>query len=42
VLILEHGVIAEHLDVDLPRPRTPEDPGFGALRRRLLTRLLAE
>jgi sulfonate transport system ATP-binding protein len=39
VLVLEDGRIAEELAVDLDHPRAPDDPGFGALRRRLLERL---
>ncbi|MFF0722882.1 ABC transporter ATP-binding protein [Verrucosispora sp. NA02020] len=39
LLLLESGVIAEELDVPLGPTRTPDDPAFGALRRRLLDRL---
>ncbi|TBL29543.1 ABC transporter ATP-binding protein, partial [Verrucosispora sp. SN26_14.1] len=39
LLLLESGVIAEELDVPLGPTRTPVDPAFGALRRRLLDRL---
>ncbi|TCC00604.1 ABC transporter ATP-binding protein [Micromonospora zingiberis] len=39
LLVLEHGVIAEELAVPLGPTRTPDDPAFGALRRRLLDRL---
>ncbi|MER5454791.1 ABC transporter ATP-binding protein [Micromonospora sp. NPDC002389] len=39
LLLLESGVIAEELDVPLGPTRTPDDPAFGALRRRLLERL---
>ncbi|MEU1686923.1 ABC transporter ATP-binding protein [Micromonospora sp. NPDC005707] len=39
VLLLDGGVIAEEIPVDLgPAPR-PDDPALGALRRRLLDRL---
>ncbi|MFE9955275.1 hypothetical protein [Micromonospora sp. NPDC005299] len=39
VLLLDGGVIAEEVPVDLgPAPR-PDDPALGALRRRLLDRL---
>ncbi|MFC0032815.1 ABC transporter ATP-binding protein [Micromonospora chaiyaphumensis] len=39
VLLLDDGVIAEEVPVDLgPAPR-PDDPALGALRRRLLDRL---
>lgn len=39
VLVLEHGRIAEDVAVELPRPRRHADPGFAALRRRLLEAL---
>ncbi|AQZ61990.1 Alkanesulfonates ABC transporter ATP-binding protein / Sulfonate ABC transporter, ATP-binding subunit SsuB [[Actinomadura] parvosata subsp. kistnae] len=39
LLVLEDGRIAEDTPVPLPHPRTQDDPGFGALRRHLLTRL---
>ncbi|MGW0502330.1 ABC transporter ATP-binding protein [Micromonospora sp. NPDC003241] len=39
LLLLESGVIAKELDVPLGPTRTPDDPAFGALRRRLLERL---
>ncbi|GAA0394722.1 ABC transporter ATP-binding protein [Micromonospora gifhornensis] len=39
LLVLEAGVIAEELPVDLGPTRSPDDPAFGALRRRLLDRL---
>ncbi|MFI7023844.1 ABC transporter ATP-binding protein [Micromonospora sp. NPDC049900] len=39
LLLLESGVIAEELHVPLGPDRTPDDPAFGALRRRLLDRL---
>jgi sulfonate transport system ATP-binding protein len=38
-LVLDGGRIVEDLAVSLDRPRAPDDPGFGALRRRLLDRL---
>ncbi|PRY21626.1 ABC transporter family protein [Pseudosporangium ferrugineum] len=38
-LVLEGGRIAEELVVGLDRPRDPDQPGFGPLRRRLLDRL---
>jgi sulfonate transport system ATP-binding protein len=38
-LVLDGGRIAEELPVPLDRPRAPDDPGFGPLRRRLLDRL---
>jgi sulfonate transport system ATP-binding protein len=37
VLMMEAGVIAHELAVDLPRPRDVSQPGFSALRRQLLT-----
>ncbi|RIV41445.1 ABC transporter ATP-binding protein [Micromonospora radicis] len=39
LLVLEDGVIAEELPVHLGPTRSPDDPAFGALRRRLLDRL---
>ncbi|MEV0718801.1 ABC transporter ATP-binding protein [Asanoa sp. NPDC050611] len=39
VLVLDAGVIAEDIAVDLDRPRAPDHPGFGVLRRGLLARL---
>ncbi|MGC4765931.1 ABC transporter ATP-binding protein [Micromonospora sp. DT46] len=39
ILLLEGGVIAEELPVDLGSVRTPDEPAFGALRRHLLDRL---
>ena len=39
ILVLEEGVIAEEIEVDLGPARPAEDPAFGALRRRLLDRL---
>ncbi|MEU8077924.1 ABC transporter ATP-binding protein [Catellatospora citrea] len=38
-LVLEGGRLVEDAPVPLTHPRTPDDPGFGALRRRLLERL---
>ena len=38
-LVLDGGRIADELPVPLDRPRAPDDPGFGPLRRRLLDRL---
>ncbi|MET8151549.1 ABC transporter ATP-binding protein [Actinoplanes sp. NPDC049668] len=38
-LVLDGGQIADELPVPLEHPRAPDDPGFGALRRRLLDRL---
>jgi sulfonate transport system ATP-binding protein len=38
-LLLADGRIAESVDVDLPRPRSIDDPRFVALRRRLLAGL---
>ncbi|MEV4640677.1 ABC transporter ATP-binding protein [Actinoplanes sp. NPDC049548] len=38
-LVLEGGRIADEVTVDLDRPRDPDQPGFGPLRRRLLDRL---
>ncbi|WP_229401754.1 ABC transporter ATP-binding protein [Micromonospora okii] len=38
-LVLDGGTIAEELPVPLGPTRTPDDPAFGALRRRLLDRL---
>ncbi|MFH9246320.1 ABC transporter ATP-binding protein [Streptomyces lydicus] len=38
-LVMEDGRIAYETTVDLPRPREISDPGFGALRARLLDRL---
>jgi sulfonate transport system ATP-binding protein len=38
-LVLEDGRVAEDAPVPLPHPRAVDHPGFGALRRRLLTRL---
>jgi sulfonate transport system ATP-binding protein len=38
-LILTDGRIAEEIAVPLVYPRSPDDPGFGGLRRRLLERL---
>ncbi|MFD8324354.1 ABC transporter ATP-binding protein [Streptomyces lydicus] len=38
-LVMEDGRIAYETRVDLPRPREISDPGFGALRARLLDRL---
>jgi sulfonate transport system ATP-binding protein len=38
-LVLDGGTIAEELPVPLGPVRTPDDPAFGALRRRLLDRL---
>ncbi|MEV4349803.1 ABC transporter ATP-binding protein [Actinoplanes sp. NPDC049596] len=35
-LVLDRGVIAADLPVDLSHPRAPDAPGFGRLRRRLL------
>jgi sulfonate transport system ATP-binding protein len=35
-LVLDRGVIAADLPVELGHPRAPDAPGFGALRRRLL------
>ena len=37
VLVLEDGRIASDVEVDLPRPRDPTEPGFGPLRARLLS-----
>ncbi|GIF63354.1 aliphatic sulfonates import ATP-binding protein SsuB [Asanoa ishikariensis] len=39
ILLLDGGVIAEDIAVDLDHPRTPDHSGFGVLRRRLLARL---
>ncbi|EFH13487.1 ABC transporter ATP-binding protein [Pseudoroseomonas cervicalis] len=39
VLVLEGGRIAADIAVELPRPRRHADPGFAALRRRLLGEL---
>jgi sulfonate transport system ATP-binding protein len=39
VLVLEDGRIAEDIQVALDHPRAVDAPGFGALRRRLLTLL---
>ncbi|GAA0944256.1 ABC transporter ATP-binding protein [Actinocorallia libanotica] len=39
LLVLDAGRIAEEIDVDLPRPRAVDAPGFGALRRKLLSLL---
>ncbi|MEU6074176.1 ABC transporter ATP-binding protein [Micromonospora sp. NPDC047074] len=39
ILLLDAGVIAEELPVDLGNGRTPDDPAFGTLRRHLLDRL---
>ncbi|MFI9352626.1 ABC transporter ATP-binding protein [Streptomyces lydicus] len=41
-LVMEDGRIAYETTVDLPRPREISDPGFGALRARLLSRLGVE
>ncbi|MDT0460314.1 ABC transporter ATP-binding protein [Streptomyces sp. DSM 41527] len=41
-LVMEDGRIAYETTVDLPRPRTPSDPRFAALRARLLDRLGVE
>jgi sulfonate transport system ATP-binding protein len=38
-LVMRDGVIAYDTPVDLPRPRDPGDPGFTALRTRLLAEL---
>ncbi|HEV7965318.1 MAG TPA: ABC transporter ATP-binding protein [Actinoplanes sp.] len=38
-LVLDGGRIVDDLAVPLDHPRAPDDPGFGDLRRRLLTRL---
>ena len=38
-VVLDGGRIAEEIVVDLDRPRAPDDPGFGPLRRHLLDRL---
>ena len=38
-LVMRDGVIAYDAPVDLPRPRDPGDPGFTALRTRLLAEL---
>ncbi len=38
-LVLEDGRLVEDAPVALAHPRTPDDPGFGALRRHLLDRL---
>lgn len=35
-LVLDGGRFTEDAPVPLPHPRTPDDPGFGALRRHLL------
>ena len=35
-LVLDRGVIAADLPVELEHPRAPDAPGFGTLRRRLL------
>jgi len=39
LLVLDGGRIAEEIQVDLPRPRAVDAPGFGALRRKLLALL---
>jgi sulfonate transport system ATP-binding protein len=39
VLVLRDGVIGDEFAVDLPHPRAVDQPGFGPLRRRLLTLL---
>ncbi|MCZ7437079.1 hypothetical protein O7598_11795 [Micromonospora sp. WMMC241] len=39
VLLLDGGIIAEEIPVDLGPTRSPDEPAFGALRRRLLDRL---
>jgi sulfonate transport system ATP-binding protein len=39
ILVLEDGRVCEDTPVTLGRPRAPDDPGFGILRRHLLTRL---
>jgi sulfonate transport system ATP-binding protein len=39
VLVLEGGRLAHDVPVDLPRPRSHDDPRFVAIRRRLLTAL---
>ena len=39
ILLLDGGVIAEEIPVDLDPARSPDQPAFGALRRRLLDRL---
>ncbi|MFC5752462.1 ABC transporter ATP-binding protein [Actinomadura rugatobispora] len=39
LLVLDGGRIAETIEVDLDHPRAVDAPGFGALRRRLLTLL---
>jgi sulfonate transport system ATP-binding protein len=36
VLMMESGIIANEVVVDLPRPRDVGDPRFGLYRRRLL------
>ena len=36
IAVLDHGVVADLLDVDLPRPRSRLDPRFEALRIRIL------
>ncbi|MEV4418188.1 ABC transporter ATP-binding protein [Catellatospora sp. NPDC049609] len=38
-LVLEDGRLVEDAPVTLAHPRTPDDPGFGVLRRHLLDRL---
>jgi len=38
-LVLDSGRIAENAPVPLDRPRAPDHPGFGPLRRHLLGRL---
>ncbi|QLQ36265.1 ABC transporter ATP-binding protein [Micromonospora robiginosa] len=39
VLLLDGGIIAEEIPVHLGPTRSPDEPAFGALRRRLLDRL---
>lgn len=42
ILLIEHGVVAEDIDVDLPRPRHRGSADFAALEGRILRRLLGD
>ena len=42
VVVLDQGRIAADIPVDMPRPRSHGEPGFAALRRRLLAELGVE
>jgi sulfonate transport system ATP-binding protein len=37
IVVLDGGRMTERMPVRLDRPRAPDDPGFGELRRRLLS-----